>query len=118
VVNLVKVSHRQTKQPEEIFSDLLAEAKADPNILGFWLGGSRGKGVSTRFSDWDIEFVVKDEVLEKYKKKYPRYKYPQMELLLNSLAGFKSWALWGAKDQGYRYNFAKINALVDKTGDI
>ncbi len=106
------------KQPEIIFSELLAEAKADPNILGFWLGGSRGKGTVTRFSDWDIHFVIKDEMLEKYKEKFPRYRYPNMELLLISLTGFRNWALWGTADQGYRYDYARLKALVDKTGDL
>ncbi len=103
---------------EEIFAQLLVEAKADPNILGFWLGGSRGKGFATRFSDWDVEFVIKDEVLEEYKKKYPRYKYPNMELLLCSLSYFKKCAGWGTEEQWGRYDYAQIKALVDKTGDL
>ncbi len=118
-VNIVgNTDLKQTKTPEEIFADLLAEAKADPNIVGFWLGGSRGKGLATQFSDWDVEFVIKDEMLEEYKKKYPRYKYPHMELLLSSLTYFRHCVQWGGPEQWGRYDFTHLKALVDKTGDM
>ncbi|MBU3925233.1 hypothetical protein KJ854_04835 [Patescibacteria group bacterium] len=35
------------------FENLLREAKDDSNIVGFFLGGSRGKGMENEFSDWD-----------------------------------------------------------------
>ena len=40
-----------TKTHHEIFEDLLNEAKTDENIIGFFLGGSRGKGYENDLSD-------------------------------------------------------------------
>jgi hypothetical protein len=36
-------------QTEAQFNKLLEAACVDPNILAFWLGGSRGKGMVGRF---------------------------------------------------------------------
>ncbi len=115
---MIRGTSKKTKTEEEIFADLLAEAKVDPNIVGFWLGGSRGKGLATQYSDWDVEFIIKDELLEEYKQKFPRYKYPHMELLLSSLTYFRNCVKWGGPEQWGRYDFTHLKALVDKTGDL
>ena len=47
---------------EEIFNKFVEEARKDPNIIGFFLNGSRGKGQATKYSDYDIEVIVKDKV--------------------------------------------------------
>ena len=47
------------KQKEENFQKL-NEAKRDKNIIGFFLGVSRGKGKATTHSDCDIFIMVKD----------------------------------------------------------
>ncbi|MBU3925166.1 hypothetical protein KJ854_04490 [Patescibacteria group bacterium] len=35
------------------FENILSEASADSNIVGFFLGGSRGKGTGNEFSGWE-----------------------------------------------------------------
>ena len=60
------------KTNEEIFNEFVEEARKDPNIIGFFLSGSRGKGLATKYSDYDIKVVVKDEVAKLYKKKYQK----------------------------------------------
>ncbi len=109
---------RDKDDPEEIYKGLLEEAKNDPNIIGFFLGGSRGKGVFTKYSDYDILYITSDEKIEEYRAKYPRYKYPNMELMKLSISQFRNEAAWGSPGQWGRYDFAWITAAVDKTGEI
>ena len=61
---------------KESFSKLVKEAKKDPDIIGFFLNGSRGKNQETKFSDYDIEVVVKDKVANQYKDKYKKKNKP------------------------------------------
>ena len=56
------------KNNNQIFKELIEEAKNDPNVIGFFLGGSKGKGRETKFSDYDIQVIVKDNVATTYKK--------------------------------------------------
>ena len=51
---------------EVLFDQIVNDALNDPNILAFWLDGSRGKGVITRDSDYDCTMIVRDEVLDAY----------------------------------------------------
>lgn len=54
------------KQTEILFDQIVQDAFNGPNILAFWLDGSRGKGVITRDSDYDCTMIVRDEVLDAY----------------------------------------------------
>lgn len=45
---------------------LIAEAAADPDVLGLALQGSRALGVVTPESDYDVVFVVSDEAAARY----------------------------------------------------
>ncbi|HME54523.1 MAG TPA: nucleotidyltransferase domain-containing protein [Candidatus Lokiarchaeia archaeon] len=108
----------QMEDPEAIYQALLEEARNDPNIIGFFLGGSRGKGLFTKYSDYDVVYVIDDDHVNEYKKRYPRYNYKQMELLPRSMSDFRKEALWGAPDQWARYDCAWLKAEVDKTGEI
>ena len=51
------------KNNEEKFKEFVGEARKDPNVIGFFLSGSRGKGLATKYADYDIEVVVKDKLL-------------------------------------------------------
>ncbi|MBN2152032.1 MAG: hypothetical protein JW839_11330 [Candidatus Lokiarchaeota archaeon] len=83
--------------PEANYKALLEEAKDDPNIVGF---------------------VVREGTIDQYKAKYPRYKYPNMELMKQTVSQFRDEAAWGSPDQWGRYDSAWITAVVDKTGEI
>jgi len=39
--------------------------------LGLFLGGGRGKGFFTKYSDYDVYLIVKNGMKSKYEKKYP-----------------------------------------------
>jgi len=54
------------KSDKEIFKEFVKEAKSDSNIIGFFLAGSRGKKRETKFSDYDIEVIVKDKAAKSY----------------------------------------------------
>ncbi|MEK7480564.1 MAG: hypothetical protein AAB604_00490 [Patescibacteria group bacterium] len=104
-----------TKTHHEIFEDLLNEAKTDENIIGFFLGGSRGKGYENDLSDYDLHMIVKDEVAEAYKKKFDR-EMPEIDLSVSSLSEFSEYAKWQSDTHWDRYDFTHVQALVDKTG--
>jgi hypothetical protein len=104
------------EEAERIFNKIYEEAKNDPNILGFILGGSRGKGIVTKYSDYDIYLVVKDEALNSYKKKYQNVHIG--DLWVTSLSFFEDYATIGSPDEGDRYNFTHLNVLIDRNDRI
>nr|MDO8115685.1 nucleotidyltransferase domain-containing protein [Candidatus Sigynarchaeota archaeon] len=105
-------------EPGDIFNRMLDEAKADSNIIGLMLGGSRGKGLITRYSDYDVLIVVVDGKADEYKRMYPRNKHHGMELSVQSLSQFRVEAEWGTPDASGRYDFAWVTAQIDKTSEI
>lgn len=106
------------KTHHEIFEDLCKEAKDDKNIIGFFLGGSRGKGYENETSDYDVHMIVKDDVAEKYKKKFDGMELPEIDLSVSSLSEFIQYGGWQSDTHWDRYNFTHVRALVDKTGEI
>lgn len=53
---------------DDVIQALIAEAKADPNVIGLVLIGSRAIGAVTPESDYDAIFVVTDEALARYEQ--------------------------------------------------
>ena len=51
---------------DEVIQALVAEAVADPDVLGLVLTGSRAIGAVVPESDYDVIFVVADEALARY----------------------------------------------------
>lgn len=107
-----------SKSHHEIFEELLAEAKADENIIGFFLRGSRGKGFEHEHSDYDIDMIVKDEVAEEYKEKYKNPGSSDIDLVILSISEFSKSADWESSQHWKRYDFWDVKALVDKTGEV
>jgi hypothetical protein len=103
---------------EDAFHKILEDARTDPNIIGFWLSGSRGKGLITNNSDYDCVMLVKDQVLHNYKQRYGRLDDPNLELCVSTLEEQKHYAMWGSHSAWDRYNFAHLKPLVDKTGQL
>ncbi len=92
---------------------LLEHAQTDPNILGFFLVGSRGKGFEAPSSDYDPVMVVVNEKIKRYARKYPSSKYA--DLMVFSLEEFERYAAWGTSTAWDRYDFAHITVPLDKT---
>jgi hypothetical protein len=104
--------------PKKIFNKIFEEAKVDPDIIGFFLSGSRGKDFQTKYSDYDTYIIVKDDAVKDYKERYPFRKYEGVDLIVFSYTQFKNYAPWGSPEAFYRYSFAHVDALIDKNGKI
>ncbi len=100
------------------YENIYEDAKKDPNIVGFFLGGSRGKDFQTRFSDYDTYIIVKDSVVKEFKERYPFRKYEGIDLIVFSFSDFKKYAPWGSPDAWDRYSFSHVKTLIDKTGKV
>lgn len=109
-----------TKSIHEIFKQITDESKTDPNIIGLILGGSRGKGFYKEHSDYDFFLVVKDEVLQEYKKKYEKYdEVIGIDCGVRTIKELEKYAEIGSEFEWDRYNFAFVQAVIDKTkGDL
>ncbi|MCX6743714.1 MAG: nucleotidyltransferase domain-containing protein [Candidatus Parcubacteria bacterium] len=105
------------KSHHQIFKEFLQTAKTDNNIIGVFLGGSRGKGYENESSDYDIWIIVKDKVLARYKKKYKNNDF-DIDYIVYSLTQFEKYALLGSDSGWDRYNFTRVKALIDKNGKI
>lgn len=104
--------------PSEVYENIYDEAKRDPNVIGFFLGGSRGRGFQTKYSDYDTYIIVKDNVVKEYKERYPKRKYKDVDLMVFSFSEFKKYASWGSSEAFDRYSFSHVKALIDKNGKI
>ena len=104
--------------PLEIYEKIYNEAENDPNIIGFFLGGSRGKGFQTKDSDYDTYIIVEDNIVIEYKEKYPLRKSKGIDLIVFSFSEFKKYASWGSSEAWDRYSFAHVKTQLDKNGKI
>jgi len=104
--------------PSEVYENIYDEAKRDLNVIGFFLGGSRGKGFQTKYSDYDTYIIVKDNFVKEYKERYTKRKYKDVDLLVFSFSEFKKYASWGSPEAFDRYSFSHVKALIDKNGKI
>jgi predicted nucleotidyltransferase len=101
----------------EAYSELRALARRDPNVVGLFLGGSRGKGLATERSDYDVYLIVAKRVGE-YRRKFPLRHGDDPEVIVMSLAEFRRHAAVGSELEWNRYTFAHVIAELDKTGEI
>ncbi|MHA2089124.1 MAG: nucleotidyltransferase domain-containing protein, partial [Promethearchaeota archaeon] len=102
--------------PSEIYEKIYDTAKKDPNIIGFFLVGSRGRGFHTKHSDYDVYIIVGDNVTQVYKERYPKLKYEGIDLMVFSYTEFANYASWGSAYAWDRYTFSHISTLIDKNG--
>ena len=103
---------------KEIFDEFVREAREDPEIIGFFLSGSRGKNRETKFSDYDIEVVVKDAAAKSYKNKYQNRNKPPFGFSVFSISEFKKHAEVGSAFEWHRASYTHLKTIVDKTGQI
>jgi predicted nucleotidyltransferase len=108
-----------SKKADEKYKKLAQDFKKDPNVLAFWLSGSRGKGMVTRYSDYDFTIIVKDEAKKEYEKKYVKeFRDPEFDIAVRTIDELKKHAVFGTDLAWDRYNYAYIKVLSDKTGKI
>lgn len=102
---------------DEAYAELRALAKRDPNVVGLFLGGSRGKGLSTPHSDYDVYLIVEKRVGE-YRRRFPFRHGDDPEVVVLSLAEFRRYAAIGSDTEWNRYTFAHVTPELDRTGEI
>jgi predicted nucleotidyltransferase len=102
---------------DEAYGDLLALARRDPNVIGLFLGGSRGKGLVTERSDYDVYVIVGKKVGE-YRRRFPLRHGDDPEIIVMSVAEFRRHAAVGSESEWNRYTFAHVLPVVDRTGEI
>lgn len=96
---------------------LLLSARADPNILGVVLSGSRGAGRGTPISDYDVQLVVRDSAAVEYARRFSR-RQPGLDIGVRGESAFEAETDVGPQDDGYGPMFAHIRVPVDKTGRV
>jgi predicted nucleotidyltransferase len=100
---------------DEAYAELRGLAERDPNVLGLVLGGSRGKGLATGGSDYDVYVIVRKNV-DQYREKFPFRHGDDPEIVVLSLSEFRRHAAIGSETEWNRYTFAHVTAEFDKTG--
>jgi len=99
------------------YEALRARAEADPNVLAFWLGGSRGMGRATAYSDYDCFVVVAADAYAAFKAElgldghYRMDWRPGIDLIAVTLPMIEAWP-------GRDYTFAHVSGMLDKTGVV
>lgn len=103
------------RKTDKLFHEFIEQAKLDSNVLGFVLGGSRGKGLITKDSDYDVNLVVENGSIKKCERNYRRYNTKGIDLVIYDLSTFEKYAAWGSPEDWDRYDFYLAKVLVDKT---
>ena len=106
------------KSNRERFNEFVEEARNDPNIIGFFLSGSRGKNRETKYSDYDIGVIVKEKVVKIYKKEYQKKNKPPFGFSVASLPEFKKHAEIGSPFEWDRPSYTHVKAIIDKTNKL
>lgn len=101
---------------KEAYETFLEKAKNDERIIGIILAGSRGKGVSSVNSDYDVILVTTDNDFENVKLDYPKTEY--IDSLPHPISEFRERAKIGTRTQYDKYTFTHNTAIIDKTGEI
>jgi hypothetical protein len=99
------------------YRELIKSARRDPNILGIILSGSRGAGRGTALSDHDVQIVVRDAVLAKYRRRFARPP-PGLDFRVRAISTFRKGEYRRPQHAGYGPAFAHIQVPIDKTGSV
>ena len=100
------------------YQKLLSYAKISPYVLGLVLTGSRGKGKITAHSDYDVFIIIKDKTPKKIRGEISGFRKLDFDSSVMDLTTFKKYAAWGGSYAWDRYNFTRLKAPLDKTGQV
>jgi|AntRauTorcE11897_2_1112592.scaffolds.fasta_scaffold32191_1 hypothetical protein len=101
----------------------IEDAEQNENVLGFFMGGSRGKGFEDAYSDWDLRYVVKIGTKAQFSKQpeennFEDSEYADMSTQVFDYDEFRQHAEWKTAKAWDRYSFSHVTTYTDKTGDI
>jgi hypothetical protein len=105
-----------SNDPSEQFQRILENARADPYVLGLFLGGSRAKGFGQESSDYDICVIMADDAPEPAHERYLQLNSESIDLWIYPFSQFRKESAWDGPEFWDRYNYAHVTALIDKCG--
>ena len=108
-----ELSDQATERPR--YFELLELAETRPEVLAFWLTGSRGKGRETVESDYDCVLIVRDEAFEAWRTRHATRADGLTDCSVMTLDGLRAHTAWGGPDAWDRYSYAHVPVLVDRT---
>jgi hypothetical protein len=101
--------------PDEQFQRILHAAQADPQALGLFLSGSRGKGFENEFSDYDICVILDDAAPSSWHERYRHFSSATVDLWTYTFSQFRDQAAaWDGPEAWDRYSYTHVRALIDK----
>ncbi len=107
---------------EARFDQLVAFAKEDPDVLGLYVFGSRGRsdGLSDERSDYDVGVVLGDHpgAVDRFDKRWPYVHGAAVEVTRATLAELRLAGSYGSPSEWSRPLYAQVDLLLDKTGEI
>jgi hypothetical protein len=101
----------------EAFAKLVETVDRDDRFVGLLLGGSRGKGLGTERSDYDVYVVVADDVDPQAIQFDVDYRDGIDLVGVWPVSAFATYAVGDGNDWN-RYNFAHLQPAVDKLGTL
>jgi len=102
------------------YEELLKECTKDENVIGLFLGGSRGKSEDfiTQNSDMDVYVILSDSAPEEVRGRMKNYLSNWFEIRVMSLTELMNHATWRSDHEWDRYNFSHNKPVIDKSGEV
>lgn len=104
-------------QMSDAFNSVVSAAERDDRIVGVVLGGSRGKGLGSSRSDYDVYLVVADGTDPTAIEPYVDYTDGIDLVGVWTASAFADYAIGDGNDWN-RYNFAHLRPAIDKLGSL
>jgi hypothetical protein len=90
-------------------------ARADPDVVGLVLTGSRGRGVYVRpESDWDVRMVVREEARARCRDRYAAPRGSPLDVALLSPSELERAGAIGSPTEWDRYSYVHAQVVLDK----
>ncbi|HEU5100718.1 MAG TPA: nucleotidyltransferase domain-containing protein [Roseiflexaceae bacterium] len=103
-----------SSDPSKQFQHILEAARADPHVLGLFLGGSRAKAFDHEFSDYDICVIMADDAPEPTHEHYLRLNSERFDVWIYPFSQFRNESAWDGPEFWDRYSYDHASALIDK----
>jgi len=105
-----------TQTQSEQFQSIVKQVDSDPNVIGLFLSGSRGKELHNEYSDYDFRIILNDNTPQEVKTKFEKYdELDGLDCGIYTLSELKEYAELGTECEWDRYSFAHVKVTIDKT---
>lgn len=97
------------------YAELVERARADGDVHGLILTGSRGRGFRVRpDSDWDVRLVLRDGASDTYSTPHGS----PVEVFVLRRSAFERTGLPGSGSEWDRYSYVRCELVLDRDGEI